>query len=183
MKEIWKPILGFSRYEISSFGRVKAKARYYKDSWGRTYNSKERILSTKTRYRKSRIDYSKVKLVNDDGAVKNIFVHRLVAETFIPNPNNLSEVNHIDLDKSNNRVTNLEWVTKIENMERCVQKPHPGETNGNHKLTSEIVSMCRHERDNGKTYAELSRYIKDVYDISISSTQIRNVVINQWQHI
>lgn len=49
-------------------------------------------------------------------------VHRLVAETFIPNPKNLPQVDHLDLDKSNNNVSNLEWVTNEENMRRAVEQ-------------------------------------------------------------
>ena len=51
-----------------------------------------------------------------DGKFKLHYVHRLVAKYFLDNPNNLTEVNHIDFDKSNNNISNLEWVTRKENI-------------------------------------------------------------------
>lgn len=183
MKEKWKPIVGFSRYEISSFGNVKALDYTYTDSLGRLFHKKEKLLSIKTKYKNGKIDYTKVKLVSDDGSVHNIYVHRLVAEAFIDNPYNLPEVNHIDLDKSNNHIENLEWVTKLENAHKCIQCPHKGKTNGNSKLTEEIVIWCRNERSEGRTYISLAREILKKYNISITPEQISNVVNKQWRHI
>lgn len=62
-------------------------------------------------------DYPRVCLYNKNNtpSKQRFFRHRLVAEHFIPNPNNLAEVNHIDLNKNNNHISNLEWVTRHEN--------------------------------------------------------------------
>ena len=59
--------------------------------------------------------YKVVSLLKD-GKRKNFYVHRLVAEHFIPNPNGFKEVNHIDYDKSNNNVMNLEWTDRASNV-------------------------------------------------------------------
>lgn len=83
-------------YTISSCGKVFNRAKQMK-----TY-------FTKT-------GYECIKLHDKTGKRFNKTIHRLVAETFIPNPLNKSEVNHIDGDKSNNDITNLEWVTSSEN--------------------------------------------------------------------
>lgn len=113
MKEIWKDINGYEHlYQISNFGRVKSLER--KVYWGCNYktcrNEKERLLN----YIKDKNGYLRCSL-HKDGKQRNYSVHRLVAETFIPNLEGKPEVNHIDGNKKNNRVTNLEWVTSQEN--------------------------------------------------------------------
>ena len=78
---------------------------------------------------------------------KNHRVHRLVAEAFIPNPNNLPCVNHIDGNKQNNSVKNLEWCTHSENMIHAYQtgleQPRCGEQHHAHKLTEDAVKYIK----------------------------------------
>ena len=98
MKEIWKDIIGFEGiYEISNLGRI----RRIKTG---------RILST----RRSDGWYITVTLYKDKKRYGKS-LHRLVAETFVPNPYNLPEVNHIDEDKINNRADNLEFCDRKYN--------------------------------------------------------------------
>ena len=66
-------------------------------------------------------NYLSIELHKDNNR-KNYFIHRLVAETYIPNPHNLPEVNHIDENKYNNCVDNLEWVSHKDNMNHGTQK-------------------------------------------------------------
>lgn len=76
--------------------------------------------------------------LSNNGIRKTFLVHRLVAEHFIDNPNNLLQVNHIDGDKSNNNVTNLEWVTPSDNIIHSFNNGlsnYSGENNGKSKLT------------------------------------------------
>lgn len=99
MKEIWKDIKGYEGlYQISNLGNVKSM----------NYNGtgKERILIPG----KQPNGYLIVKL-SKNGIIKNFLIHRLVGQTFIENPKNLPQVNHIDEDKTNNCVDNLEWCT------------------------------------------------------------------------
>lgn len=100
--EEWRSIQGYEGlYEVSSYGRVKSLERY-KSNNGGIQLLKEKIL----RPHNTKKGYLTVQLRN-----KRFTVHRLVAQAFIPNPDNLPQVNHKDEDKTNNNVTNLEWCT------------------------------------------------------------------------
>lgn len=65
--------------------------------------------------------YVQLRLTNDSGQRKHVFVHRLVGLTFIPNPNNLPEINHKDGDKSNNHMSNLEWCDSKHNKKHALE--------------------------------------------------------------
>lgn len=102
MKEIWKDIEGYEcYYQISNFGRVKSLERIS------TQNVliKERLLKQNIRK-----EYYYVEL-NKDGYAKKYSIHRLVGQAFISNPENYPCINHIDENKLNNNVENLEWIT------------------------------------------------------------------------
>ena len=110
-EEVWKDIQGYEGlYQVSNMGRVKSLERTV---WnGRSYyKAPERILKAG----KAR-GYLRVMLCKD-GKGKWYPVHRLVAIAFIPNPDNLPEVNHKDENKQNNCVENLEWCTRQYNVE------------------------------------------------------------------
>ena len=97
--EKWKIINNFSNYEISTEGRVRNLKTQY-------------ILKG----RPSKNGYLQVSIKSDiDSNVKNQYIHRLVAIHFIENPDNKKEVNHIDGNKLNNTLENLEWCTSSEN--------------------------------------------------------------------
>lgn len=107
MKEIWKDIPNYEgKYQISNLGRVKS-ILYVN---GKTRKTKERILKNKNTGKYQHI------LLWDKGKCYNYTIHKLVAETFIPNPNNYSEINHKDENVNNNRVDNLEWCTRKYNI-------------------------------------------------------------------
>lgn len=105
--EHWVPIIGYvGIYEVSDKGRVKSLERT--DRMGKHWC--ERILTPCL----NKYGYKRLSLCKDNKHVDRC-VHRLVAEAFIPNPHNKSQVNHKDGDKLNNDVSNLEWVTQKEN--------------------------------------------------------------------
>lgn len=100
-EEIWKPVVGYEGlYEVSSYGRVRSLDRY--DSRNRFL--KGRIL----RLNDDGKGYLRVQL-SSNGKAKMYSVHRMVAVAFLPNPDNLPEVNHRDENPSNDNVDNLEW--------------------------------------------------------------------------
>ena len=107
--EIWRDIPNYEGlYQISNYGRVKALARKFRKRLNYNPWANDRIRSgNKGRY--LHINLSK------DGVTKTVVIHRLVAELFIPNPNNKPHINHKDCDRHNNRSDNLEWCTHAEN--------------------------------------------------------------------
>jgi len=107
--EVWKTIEGYSDYQVSSWGRIK--------SLPKTRSIGTNFKHYKESIRKPQLQkngYFYIELCNCKKA-KLIRIHRLVALAFIPNPENKSEVNHINCIKSDNRLQNLEWNTSSEN--------------------------------------------------------------------
>lgn len=108
MQEIWKPVPNFEgRYEVSSLGRFKALARtiMYRD--GRTGALKESMI-------KGSLGATGYITVSFDTACKRL-AHRVVAETFLGKQEYRTTVNHLDGNKTNNAVSNLEWASYTEN--------------------------------------------------------------------
>lgn len=120
MKEIWKDVIvrkngetisfaGF--YQVSNLGNVRSVDRYITYSDGRVYHYKGKMVVKMSHVRDG---YLYVRL-NKNQYYCHCKVHRLVAEAFIPNPDNLPTIDHIDTNKRNNVVTNLRWVTLSDN--------------------------------------------------------------------
>lgn len=111
MAEIWKEITGYEGlYQVSNLGNVRRIGHLETNK-----NGIQRMLKDKNL--KPKVDgkgYVHVILFNQNKR-KTIRIHRLVAEMFIPNPNNYPQVNHKDEDKQNNKVDNLEWCTNKYN--------------------------------------------------------------------
>ena len=107
MKEIWKDIEGYEGlYQISNYGVVKSLKKYAGKSL-----RKEKILKTY----KDKDGYIKVILCKNS-KTRFLSIHRLLAEVFIPNPDNLPQINHKDENPLNNKVDNLEWCTQQHNV-------------------------------------------------------------------
>lgn len=121
INEVWKDIKGWEgKYQISNLGNVKSVYRtvnYMFKGKEKTRRIYERILKKAI----NKFGYEYVNLT-DNYKAKKLKVHRLVAEAFIPNPLNKRTVNHIDGNKLNNCVDNLEWATYIENQHHAIEK-------------------------------------------------------------
>lgn len=153
-KEIWKDIEGYEGlYQVSNMGRVK--------SFLQRSSGKIRLLKLHNR------GYNSVSL-KKAGKPKWFFVHRLVATAFIPNPEHKREVNHINGNKTDNRVCNLEWVSSSENKRKGFDTGLLSNRN-RRKLTYEQAEEIRKKYARGvtkymltKEYGLCNRSITDI---------------------
>lgn len=177
IKEIWKKIPNYTLYEASSLGRLK------------TFNWKNKGLE---RIMKPAFDgggYLRTVLKRDsDGKLCTVKVHRIIAQTFIPNPENKKTVNHKNFIKGDNRVENLEWNTQQENTQHACDnnryKPRIGELNGFSKLTEKQVLKIRANYTYGKKnkQGETKQNIADRYGVSFHL--IKSIVLgNSWKYL
>lgn len=142
MIEKWKPVKGYEGlYEVSSLGRIKSLSKRV-DS-GKCHRSyPEKILKPG----KDSKGYLRVVLSDYNHKSHTYKLHRLVAEAFIPNPKKLPEVNHIDGNKANDSVDNLEWIGRSDNLKHAYKnalKSVKGAKNPAAKLTAEQVVFIK----------------------------------------
>lgn len=154
--EVWRSVNNYEYlYEVSNFGNVRTL-------------DKRHHLKVKTQ-KKNKDGHMRVWL--SKGSKKTpYFVHRLVAEAFIPNPENKPVVNHIDGNPSNNHVDNLEWATRSENdlhaFRLGLRKPSNGGTNKHvvriDRYGNEVVydSMLKAANSNGYSVGQIHYYVK-----------------------
>ena len=110
MKEVWKDVIGYEGlYQVSNFGKIKSLR-------------KNIIMKTQKRGSRENNKYETVKLCGKNQKAKNFSIHRLVAKAFLPNPNNLKEVNHKDENKMNNNLDNLEWSDQSYNRKYSINR-------------------------------------------------------------
>lgn len=183
-QEIWKDIVGDNNYQISNLGNVRSKDMVLIKSNGvkeYKHHIKGRVLTpyvTGKGYKKGK-GYLTIRISNNKGKK----IHRLVAEAFIPNPDNLPQVNHIDGNTFNNSVDNLEWCTAKKNIEHSVNMGlHAvGENVKYSKLTEKQVVEIRNTYicgDRNWGAMPLSR------KYGVAPTTIRNIVKEKkWRHI
>ena len=136
MEEIWKPIKGYEGlYEVSNLGRVKRLPYSIIGKGIRNFNGG--VLKGSI----ARNGYVRVTLTKN--AVNKFYhVHRLVAETFIENPEKLPLINHIDENRTNNRVDNLEWCTyHYNNTYRDARKRFAATYSTNHTYPVKMYSL------------------------------------------
>ena len=148
MEEIWKPVVGFEdRYEVSNMGRIRSLPHetLICRKIGKPYYLKKRGCDVTPQPRQH--GYLSVWLYGNGGnngrAGRQYYVHRIVAEAFIPNPNGYAEVNHINEDKTDNRACNLEWCTHKENSTYGTKVERTARANINGKKSRKIAQYTR----------------------------------------
>lgn len=134
--ETWLPVQGYeTNYEVSSLGRIRSL------NASRNYQAGHIMAPSSNRY-----GYYVVNL-RRDGTSHGVSLHRLVAKAFIPNPQQLPQVNHKNGVKTDNRVQNLEWVSARQNIrhrfDTLKHSGHVGESHPAHKLTERDVVDIR----------------------------------------
>ena len=145
-KEIWKPISGYEEsYEVSDLGRVKSLMRITvnKSNPNRLYHIEERILQLVNR--SGPTSYFCVCL-QKNGLTKQFNVHRIVAEAFLPDWDPNLQVNHLNGNKQDNRISNLEMCTQSGNMKHAYDNKlttNYGESHYRSVLTKEQVVQIR----------------------------------------
>ena len=158
MQEIWKDIKGYEGlYQVSNLGRVKRTGKYRNQftSWESNKDLKLKEGTNIYLY----VDLSK------DNKVKRYLVHRLVMEAFIDNPNGYKEVNHKDGNKKNNKVENLEWCTRNENLKHSIDTGLR-----KRKIPLEKYDYVYNEVSKGRTYKSLAE------EFSVGKTKIADIV-------
>lgn len=177
-EEIWKAIDGYPGYEVSSLGRVKSLVK--------AYRREEIILKGSP----NTTGYILVQLYPEPRKRKSLLVHRLVMLTFQPNPMmDELEVNHKDLDTTNNKMSNLEWVTQKENKDHylasdkfknvALNVPF-GEKHHLSKLTDESVLEIRRLWDSREVVNK--SILGRMFDVKEGA--IRLILSNQtWKHL
>jgi hypothetical protein len=163
LEEIWKNIIDFEDiYQVSNFGRIRSLDKIIYSSDNRNRTLRGRILKNKLDRTKK---YQHVYL-SHKGIATIVSVHRTVAKHFIPNPENKPEVNHKDGNGLNNRIDNLEWNTRCENIQHSfdigIRKPYiiPRDKCHLTKLsTSKIRSLIK-MYNSGFSYKEMAKEFK-----------------------
>ena len=180
--ENWKYIKGFEgKYMVSDKGRVKSCKYKFVDSLGRKYTNEPQIIKCEYKNsRKARKKNASKRVtvgLRKNGKKKQLQVSRLVAEAFIPNPENKETVNHIDGNTKNNTKENLEWMSRKENVQHAYNNNlYPNVTRrmiGLHQDTGFIIET--------KTLTEMA----NVLNVSTSAVRVcgrENMKKGKFQH-
>lgn len=184
MQEIWKPVIGIENghfdgfYEVSNLGRFKMLPRRVNCNRGKGWRTtKEKVINGHNSH-----GYMSVVLKND-GRKVCIGVHILVANAFIPNTHNKPTVNHIDTNRSNNNINNLEWATQQEQVDHAksmgVVKVLKGEERAQSKLKNAHIRTIREVYKTGK-YTKL--FLSKLF--SVNPKCIADIVnYKTWKHV
>lgn len=175
-KEKWISINGFDGfYSISNKGRIKSLDRTITDKIGRKYIVKGRIMRPCISFKQ---EYPMISFYKNNKGETH-YIHRLMGQYFIPNPNNYSQINHKNGNKKDFRLCNLEWVTRSENNNHAYSSglKRSGQNHPFSKLTNKKVLLIRRLKPN-MSYSKICKK----FDICIGTAQ-RIVKRKAWKHI
>lgn len=163
----WLPIKDFEDlYEVSDTGLVRSKDRQITSKTGSVKIFKGKIKAQKPN---KNVKYMQVKLYKNNKSYHK-YVHRLVAEAFISNPKNLTEVNHINGNRQDNRVENLEWVDRIGNAVHAIKTGLKTYTN---RLSKADFLVLLNRVIQGESYNDLINDPTVPYQVPFLSTKLR----------
>ena len=163
------PIPGYEGlYEVSNAGIIRSVDRVLTGKDGVKYQFKGRVLQASSHKDTGYLQVSLWK--NNQGT--SYYVHRLVAQSHIPNPGMLPEVNHKDGRRANNIVTNLEWVTRPENAQHAVDTALRVYTN---RLSKDEFVECLYSVIAGESYLALTQRVP--YKVPFLSTKLRKIAV------
>lgn len=163
ISESWKECKDFPNYEISTFGNIRSKDTIVRCGKNHTACKHGKLLTP---------------AINSNGYLKVVisgktkYIHSLVATTFIDNPENKREVNHIDNNKRNNFVFNLEWVSSSENKTKAYETGvmSSGENRYNSKLNNNDIIIIRNSLESPETLAK---------QFNVTKTHILRIINNK----
>lgn len=170
--EIWLPVPGFeNEYDVSNMGRIRSHTRRV---WN--YTKPGRILKPHAKEN----GYLNVALSNDSMKQKHAYVHRLVATAFLPNPENLAEVNHKNFNKQDNRVENLEWCSSKENKAhfRSGQYARIADQKKSRTLTNKSIQYIIDHKNEVLSLYDTGISIKEVSEkVGIGRDMVRDILV------
>ncbi|MGE7828976.1 NUMOD4 domain-containing protein [Paenibacillus sp. NPDC093718] len=173
--EVWKDVNGYEgAYQVSDQGRVRSLDRtftYLRNGMEVTRKKRGKVLSPSANHN----GYLSVMLSGS-----RQYVHRLVAQAFLPNDDKLPEVNHLNAVRGDNRLCNLEWCSRMDNVkykEQC-GTVYQGDQHHYAKLNEESVRMIRSQLDSGMT----EKFVAGMYGVSQST--INYIKLRKtWKHL
>lgn len=166
--EVWRPIAGYECfYEVSNLGRVRSlMMRNGSGSFARKKLMTQHNNGHGYKYVSIRLN----------GKRKNFYVHRLVADAFVPNPNNLPVVDHIDFDKTNNNADNLQWMTQKQNVARSTQNMSKPRKKA---MTNTGERYISRRKSDGKFYVTVFRKSIGAYKTLEEAITARDIALKE----